>query len=56
MDKLLTFEQLENGKNYTAIGDNGREYDATAKIIDGRMIVFCCYPYDVDLIAYREVV
>lgn len=53
---LLTFEQLENGKNYIAIGDNGREYDATAKIIDGRMIVFCCCPHDVDLIAYREVV
>ena len=53
---LLTFEQLENGKNYIAIGDNGREYNATTKIIDGRMIVFCCYPHDVDLIAYREVV
>ena len=55
MDKLLTFEQLESGKDYIAIGDNGREYDATAKIIDGYgMIVFCCYPCDVELVAYKE--
>ena len=50
----LSFEELEDGRDYIAIGDNGKEYNATAKVIDGiGMIVFCCYPYGVDLIGYK---
>ena len=50
----LFFEELEDGRDYIAIGDNGKEYNATAKVIDGiGMIVFCCYPHGVDLIGYK---
>lgn len=56
MDKRLTFEELEDGKDYIAIGDNGKEYEAKAKLFENiGMILFCVYPADVELIAYKEV-
>lgn len=55
MGKRLSFEELEDGKNYIAIGNNGKEYEAKAKIFDNiGMILFCVYPAYVELIAYRE--
>ena len=55
MDKRLTFEELEDGKDYIAIGDNGKEYEAKAKLFENiGMILFCVYPADVELIAYKE--
>ena len=55
MDKRLTFEELEDGKDYIAIGDNGKEYEAKAKLFENiGMSLFCVYPADVELIAYKE--
>lgn len=55
MNKMLTFEELQDGKNYIAIGDNGKEYEATAKMFGNLgMILFCVYPSDVELVAYKE--
>ena len=55
MDKRLTFEELEDGKDYIAIGDNGKEYEAKAKLFENiGMILFCVYPADDELIAYKE--
>ena len=54
-DSLLDFEQLQDGKNYIAIDNNGSEYSASAKHFEGHgLVVFCCYPSEVELIGYKE--
>lgn len=53
---MLKFNELQNGKEYIAIGDNGREYKGT--FVDDYFpggVFFCCYPDGVKLVGYREV-
>ena len=53
---MLKFNELQNGKDYIAIGDNGKEYNGT--FVDDYFpggVFFCCYPDGVKLVGYREV-
>lgn len=53
---MLKFNELQNGKEHIAIGDNGREYKGT--FVDDYFpggVFFAVWPDGVELIGYREV-
>lgn len=57
MDNLISYEEISTtqteDKEYIAIGDNGREYDAhwTPKY---NGVMFFCIPSTVEVLGYKE--
>lgn len=53
---MKKFKELESGKDYIAIGSDGKEYEGKAQYFENiGMIFFCCHPQEIKLIEFKEI-
>lgn len=53
---MLKFNELQDGKDYIAVGDNGKEYEGT--FVDDYIpggVFYCIYPHGVNLVGFKEI-